>query len=286
MNTFVALEDVNFSIPSGKCSLTNINAFISRVGQFGNTRYLHIVHKILSNTLYVPFSVFAFWLQECVKAFCKDIGNLPYYILYNKAKFGSEMWLLHFVYKNYLAATNCLGFFHEGIPYADNINLLYLDDCCYSGTQVNEIIDRTFVDESHKLNIFICIPYVTPTCLRRVGTWDINIKMYNIKIIQPVESFLNDNELQYIDHYLGIRRYAIPIYFDHKVGDKISSIRQLYVFGCILDKKDKIHFFGPLVKSLPSRAIVDDLKGVYKQFFMSTMQQLFSEYRPLAQDKL
>lgn len=56
---------------------------------------------------------------------------------------------------------------------------------------------------------------------------------------------------------------GMPIYFDHKIANKISSFPSIYLEGIYYDDNNNIKYYGPLVNNIPNRYMNDFLDSLY-----------------------
>lgn len=132
----------------------------------------------------------------------------------------------------------------------DSVNkylYLFFDDMSYSGSQMYSSIPKKRVD----VDIYISAPYMSKTAINLLKQKNDSLNYWhNIQIIPSIrESFLDgiDNTLiEYYDRlfvimcmqkatkfYKSFQCYEsiIPIYFDHKIADGVSTFQKLIYFG-------------------------------------------------------
>ena len=152
-------------------------------------------------------------------------------------------------------------------------NFLLVDDCSYSGDQMfNQVIkvastEFLFHDKKgyiiktetknavyqpiqEKLaNIHLIIPYLSKIAYEKIKELDLitgfNIIRYNSYIINPFKDILKGTTLKKVsDLYKNYYKFVefgnlIPIFFEHKIADMISTIDLILIKGQVLDNPDK-----------------------------------------------
>jgi hypothetical protein len=157
--------------------------------------------------------------------------------------------------------------------YPDIKDFLLLDDCSYSGDQMfNQVVKvasteflffdkKGFVVRSQTENtvyepvqeklvkLHIIIPYLSSLAYNKIAKLDLttafDIIRYNSYIINPFSEVLDNKTLRDIDQlyqqfYKGISfATLIPIFFEHKIADSISTIDLILIKGQVLDDPKK-----------------------------------------------
>jgi hypothetical protein len=152
-------------------------------------------------------------------------------------------------------------------------DFLLVDDCSYSGDQMfNQVIkvastEFLFHDKkgyliktetNHTLyqpvqeklaNIHLVIPYISKIAYDKIKELDLmtafNIIRYNSYIINPFKNILSITSLKIIsDLYKNFYNYIdfgnlIPIFFEHKIADMLSTIDLILIKGQVLDDPAK-----------------------------------------------
>ena len=152
-------------------------------------------------------------------------------------------------------------------------DFLLVDDCSYSGDQMfNQVIkvastEFLFHDKkgylikteiNHTLyqpvqeklaNIHLVIPYISKIAYEKIKELDLmtgfNIIRYNSYIINPFKNILSITSLRIIsDLYKNFYNYIdfgnlIPIFFEHKIADMLSTIDLILIKGQVLDDPTK-----------------------------------------------
>jgi len=156
-------------------------------------------------------------------------------------------------------------------------NFLLMDDCSYSGSQVveNVIYDAAtelmhtnknsfMTDDLMKktiyhpiqnkvLNVHYIIPYLSKIAYDKLKLLElktqINVIIYTNNIINPYKDIIDKNIMDKIKKlysfyisYVNIDN-LIPIFFDHKIADSISTIDLILIKGQVLDNPKKRYVF-------------------------------------------
>ena len=156
-------------------------------------------------------------------------------------------------------------------------DFLLMDDCSYSGSQMfNQVIKvasteflffdkKGFIVRSETentvyepvqeklVNLHIIIPYLSSIAYNKIAKLDLttgfNIVRYNSYIINPFNEILDHKTIKEIDqlyqqYYKGIYfGDLIPIFFEHKIADGVSTIDLILIKGQVLDDPKKRHIF-------------------------------------------
>jgi len=157
-------------------------------------------------------------------------------------------------------------------------DVLIVDDCSYSGNQlIEEVIKKgtteflyddkkTFiVNEEMKntmyksvqdklMTIHIVLPYMSKISNDKINNLELetgfNIIKYNSYIINPISYILDRQSLkrlnnlysQFYGEYYSINN-LIPVFFEHKIADMISTFDLILIKGQVLDDPDKKQVF-------------------------------------------
>lgn len=184
--------------------------------------------------------------------------------------------------------------------YGDSYDYLIVDDCSYSGTQIveavlyndasetlykypnsylikNDVYKKTIFKpiQKHNINIHLFIPFLGFIAWNKIKQLKLltcfNIITYEKYILNEYGSILSKDDSYkldnlYTDFYNNIYSLnLIPIFFDHKIADSISTIELILVKGQVLDNPDtRLIFVEPcdeLYNIFPSKEIL--LKQLY-----------------------
>ena len=162
--------------------------------------------------------------------------------------------------------------------YGDEItNYLIIDDCIYSGSQVvdnvlyvattelmydddvftNKNIIKTQIlyklNQAKKINIHLVVPYISKIALNKIDELNhisgFNIIKYTSYIVNPYNNLFNNEDLDRINNlYKQYYNYInfnelIPIFFEHKIADMVSTIDLILIKGQVLDNPEKKYVF-------------------------------------------
>ena len=155
--------------------------------------------------------------------------------------------------------------------YGDEYDYLIVDDCSYSGHQLIDNVLYTnssealykypdsFITESetrktlfkpvqqHNIRIHLLIPYISNIAYFKICNLSLvtslNIKCYNKYIINAFSNILDTKTLyklkKYYNNFININTdNLIPIFFDHKIADIVSTIDLILIKGQVIDNKD------------------------------------------------
>lgn len=162
--------------------------------------------------------------------------------------------------------------------YANELtNFLLMDDCSYSGSQLfNNVIKPAstellyqkedgymIVDKNAKIyqpvqnqnkycNIHLIIPYMSDIASNKVceinNITGLNVIKYTSFIINSYGKIFDDDTIKKINKlYQKFYSYVdfrdlIPVFFDHKIADSVSTIDLILIKGQVLDSKKKLVF--------------------------------------------
>lgn len=293
---FDDLINYNFDLEFNGRDLNNarVNEYLSL---WGNTdfcnKYKSVIKLILSNTKYITFPVFKKKLFESVHTFLKKIGDKKFSIIVACEKYGSDLWILHLVYPHFKTLKNFVGFSTSNYL-LDCDNFIIFDDCVYSGSHLNGIIDEYYdliIKKNYgylsKTKLHIIIPYMSNEYLeeskerQKTQKTQQNILFYNVEIISNhnlakqvlkifnieadsgLTPFDQNRKLCRIMQKIGNANLGYPIYFDHKVANEFASFPSVYLYGVYYDNDNKMNFYGSLMNYPPSREMIDLLKTIY-----------------------
>lgn len=245
---------------------------------------LMFFNKLISIIRYVNFNEYLLK----IRIMCREIETylLANHTGYNKIFFGgygeiskSYTWVL-FLFLNEMSS-----FFTSNIEITNKIFIgddslvntvvdtnkylyLFFDDMSYSGTQMVGSIPE--IEKSINVDIYISTPFISLTAKKRLLDKNPNVKFWeNMEFVSTLESsFLSGipedqrDEYQLLfnnicKNFTGVfwRAYQctdtmIPIYFDHKMADGLSTFQKLIYFGIypMNNPCDKSCVRTPLIK--------------------------------------
>ncbi len=113
--------------------------------------------------------------------------------------------------------------------------ILLLDDCLYTGIQMFQSV--TLFD---KHIIHVVVPYVS-----QQGIELINGAHLTVQRVEKVNCYYACNVDEKVDR---ITLNKVPIYFDHKLGDNVSTYRQIYV---------------NILKNIPTRSYIEEMVKLF-----------------------
>ena len=158
-------------------------------------------------------------------------------------------------------------------------NFLIMDDCAYSGSQmvdnviynaatelmhnnsnsnsfmINELTQKPIYQpiQNKVLNVHFIIPYLSKIAYDKLKSLElktqINVIIYTNNIINPYKDIINKNFMDKIKKlYSSHLKYfnvdnLIPIFFDHKIADSMSTIDLVLIKGQVLDNPEKRYVF-------------------------------------------
>ena len=152
-------------------------------------------------------------------------------------------------------------------------NFLIMDDCSYSGSQVvdnviynaatelmhtnknsfmtDDLMKKTIYHpiQNKVLNVHYIIPYLSKIAYDKLKLLElktqINVIIYTNNIINPYKDIIDKNIMDKIKklysfyyEYVDVNN-LIPIFFDHKIADSISTIDLILIKGQVLDNPKK-----------------------------------------------
>lgn len=132
---------------------------------------------------------------------------------------------------------------------------VYLDDCCYSGIQINSRLNNN-VD--NKMDIHILLPFISEDSIDKIISISSYFRIYKgVTITGHFERIITDlrkrfdNIQDYIDmyYYFACSYRCKNIYFDHKIAGPDSTFDSALLMGPIIgtySQKLFIGSFGPL----------------------------------------
>lgn len=226
---------------------------------------LDFFNRIIQIIRYVNFKEYL----DKIKNICDEIKNFLYnnHDKYNKIFFGgygditkSYTWVLFlflnemndfFMMNNTITSKIFVG--QDDITNTDDDGNKYLylffDDMSYSGTQISGSIQLT--SKSINIDIYITTPFISSVAIEKIRGKNKKVLYWNyMEVVDSLKnSFMKDIKEDEIEKYSKIyekvctidggifykgyqcHEVMIPIYFDHKIADCMSTFQKLLFFG-------------------------------------------------------
>lgn len=163
---------------------------------------------------------------------------------------------------------------------AGDVKYVAFDDCSYSGLQLSDHIEKELTDNPNRDNFYVIVPYISNSAYKLILDMNgieyttnnvifnnkilkiseiLNINGYDDKFIydfiQNLLIYVNDFEIgpdkgsaEYEDEDFNANIDNVPIYFDHKIADSVSTYPKIYSFGIIYDKDKHVYIYDWLIK--------------------------------------
>jgi hypothetical protein len=168
--------------------------------------------------------------------------------------------------------------------YGDNVEYLIVDDCSYSGTQIveqvlyndasesmykypnsylikNDVFEKTMFKpvQHHNIKIHLFIPYLSYIAWSKLNDLNLltcfDIIRYEKYILNEFGAILSNQDSSklyelYSNFYKNYNPLnLIPIFFDHKIADGVSTVELILTKGQVLDDGDlRLIFVNPCYK--------------------------------------
>lgn len=229
-----------------------------------------IVRKIIKNIQHISFEEFLMNFNKSIRELNdllkdnKDIIIVLYEFSMENEK--STEWLKKYFinYMKYLKNKNKIyvcdnnNFKDLSIINTDKYYFVLIDDCAYSGSQINIKIVKIFYyinlynlnDES---NIILLIPYISNIALDLFLNTLKNLKIFFWTILSHILIKKNTNDILSVDEKDILNKYdklniityekydekydkKYLVYFDHKLPDIISTIPSNFYYGIVLNQ--------------------------------------------------
>lgn len=187
----------------------------------------------------------------------------------------SNLWMFMLIYKNLKTKPYdiVLNVKIAIQLYGDSVEYLIVDDCSYSGTQIvqqvlysdasetlykypnsylimNDVYKKTMFKPvvKHNIKIHLFIPYLSYIAWNKIQQLQLltcfNVITYQKYILNELGSILSKEESYiledfYKSFYSNINPLSlIPIFFDHKIADAISTVELILTKGQVLDNHE------------------------------------------------
>lgn len=190
-----------------------------------------IIARIIKETRYISFTELFEQLNKCIDIFLKRYDKFNLVI---KDKSNSELWMIILVWKrirkgcqeiilvkNYgnISANNPITFDNE-------YPILEIDDCLYSGCNMQSFVDNVCLRNNPKNDFVIVLPYATTAHTFIQELTQNNVDVIIGEIIQPFEF---EEDFEYIYENLGCETlWVCAIYFPHKIANEFASFPNIY----------------------------------------------------------
>lgn len=232
------------------------------------------VEKLLKNTLHISFNQFITIVRNAFIRILKLlVPSRPIFIYIDTDqgedfRYKSNYWLYIYLTRFAPDTTFILISSLDDARVINNDIVLLIDDCIYSGDQMSRSVARLSNKMRKHVQLILFVPYMSIKGLESVraahkhNTDLHNIELKTIKhtIIYPISSFMNQREAATMFNYYStldnpvdiskeLQKYAV--YFDHKVGDNVSSF-PLFYSGLVPNQKNKkfLNRISPLLYQL------------------------------------
>lgn len=220
----------------------NVIKFINK-----SDNYRNLLLKIINVTKHVSYEEFYNKLIKCFKIFYRDLNTKrPIHVLMNMKDYPykSNHWVFLILRKNYptLNFNKCHNLDDPNIMDGDSV--IFLDDCIYSGTQTGNFFMN--LNNTKKIEIFMLVLYISQRgydlIMNKINENE-TLKIATIKwlkkeltLIKPLSFYLTDVEkeeaIKMFKEYYGYKSNEsiekFPIYFDHKLADRLSTFTEIY----------------------------------------------------------
>jgi len=271
-------SELSWDLPYTDRSIDN-NKLDIYLNTLPNDRDRDIAKIIVENTKYITFDELKSTLIDQVNKL-PDMINLYFDVT---EKIGSEHWLIMVIWPYIKDKIYRVLNTWEDIE--DNYPIVIIDDAMYSGQHnlkyINKIVyDYNLYDENNNIiefgyiqnqiiknkilnsNIALIVGYASDSSVYKLSIYnnnvykndDYNIYLYRGQITHNVYHYLKDYYTQdnkkefvtYMNDIFNIWDTNTPIYFDHKIAGKHSSIS----------------FYNEIVKEQPSRKMIEKLEYI------------------------
>lgn len=239
----VSKYDINFlSHPLNK---KNVNKFINE----SDIEVRDIVKKIIKNTKHISYIDFTLSLIKITNKFIKFVKEEKkdkIYVYQNKYnRYKSNYWILLFLidlFKKMKVNIEIIVFDTLSNIHHDNDIIVFLDDCIYSGQQMNSSLLSVFsYTIKTSLNICLLVPYISTigkdlilNSLKKNKNLNVHLFYYK-ELKENTSTILNKKEIDLIESYYPDEddisnnfKDKYLIYFDHKLADGISTLTLFY----------------------------------------------------------
>lgn len=201
-----------------------------------------IIRKIINNTTHITFKEFMKQLLLSKDEFEKAIKDEPYYVSIKtdndeKAWNKSNIWVTKLIYPFLKHKPEHIIYdidkFDGKLP--EIMNLVLFDDAVYTGSQMGGIIAE-LLDQIPSTVKYVKIHIISPfmSCDGIILIESRYTQLYYTYKMNVIETILSNEELNYMGKIVDFKYFytfndlAIPIYFDHKLPDSLSSFPLLY----------------------------------------------------------
>ena len=272
-----------------KCFLTdsyslntkNINKWLEKLNDYNDPDLLIFGYCIAKTINHISFKEFYDNLCKLSLKINTVINTKKNIYIYIPDIKKSQLWVLLLLWKfikfNNIYIILSLDYYKL---FKDDVIIIYLDDCSYSGLQIDNTLKRykklhNYFSEIYETTkniqdvFYIFVPFISNNALKKLK--DINV--FYINKIKNFEQTLDSFELQ--SYNIVKKNYSIynngniticNLYFDHKLADFISIFQPLYAFGRLPD-----------INNIPnnSGSFINNCETFYKKY--ETNKELLSD---------
>jgi hypothetical protein len=250
-----------------------------------------LVRKIIEKTQYIPIATFKHALMSAWKQFDQwrlaNYPEVPFYLLVDDRKVGSETWLLKKLAPILLGVPQCRTILNPtsdltSLRAEDKVLILVVDDCIYSGCHVSRLFDElTYRPDPGREHVidFSCNRDRDMEISRKIIACSITAyhseagakgiasslelcgsqyHLFSGGLLEPIDIPHEDAAPEIIKPIsaMGFDGDTLyPVYFDHKVAGECSSFPSIYLEGIIPGREP----FGSLLKAEPDRSPITRL---------------------------
>jgi hypothetical protein len=228
---------------------------IEKLNEFNMGNPREYISRFLDSTQYVTWIPFHATLESCV---LEALTLLPQQFgTIFPMRIKSNQWLTMVMF-DHLRGRLISGNWrwYELQDHKDVKDYLIIDDAAYSGTQLVGMVQSIGYSAD---NIVLAVPWMSQYAYQKLAA-DHRVKIVTRNIISPEE-----NELAFLYGYSTEGRprpRPVPLYFDHKLPDNVSTLTQVYGKGKTPGKRN----YGELLAARPNKdpifRLKDDLKSL------------------------
>ncbi len=279
------------------------------------------VENVIAHTKYISHQSFIKAFQECIENFIyefikikKDNPN-AYWVLYrgwsqNKSNNWLATLLIYFLinidakdyYPLFVSTKDDFNFL-PSFSFTDFVNdfndpnayIVCCDDASYSGQQLSSAL----MHFNQKYNLMVIIPFITQQAMKKITDTSDNITIFFHEYLKTAKEYLEDinyyQNLSIGDIYSLESKLAkefktdsvvlantVPVYFDHKIADYVSSFPTIYGSGESANCSDQTFTFIDNCIPLKKRNVMmGTLKGhsCAEPFYKSSLSGGFGNQR-------
>jgi len=238
-----------------------------------------ICKKIIYNTDHISFEKFLTRINKLIKELLskldKDIRVIYCFLSYNlfTVKEKSNYWIYLYVI-NYIKKLTNDNIKVELVEKFDllpenNANVILIDDCIYSGSQMSLTIEDIYINNKKNINFYLLVPYISNKGLkliedafhRKLSLTINNCKLLtfnNTYYIKSINAYLTPEEIfkigSFYDKIVNFNNKYM-IYFDHKLADPVSTITHFYLGIVPCNNNKSLFLYNTKIISIPEDLI-------------------------------